>query len=77
MCRAAAGLETAMILLLVVTGYVLVPVMGLALVVAGRLKPETIAPLGTLVRRVFTHRAARITLLLFVWWLGWHFLIPN
>lgn len=66
-----------MILLLVVTGYVLVPVMGLALVVAGRLKPETIAPLGTLVCRVFTHRAARITLLLFVWWLGWHFLIPN
>ncbi len=66
-----------MILALVVAGYVLVPVVGAGLVVAGRLKPEAIAPLGELLARVFRYRAARITLLLFVWWLGWHFLMPD
>jgi len=59
----------------VVAGYVLVPVAGLALVLWARLKPGNLAGLGELLGRVFAGRAARITLLLFVWWLGWHFLV--
>lgn len=66
-----------MILALVVAGYVLVPVVGIALVVASRLRPDSIARLGTLLGRIFVVRAARISLLLFVWWLGWHFLIAD
>lgn len=66
-----------MILVLVVAGYVLVPLVGMGLVIAGRWKPGLVAPLGELVGRVFQYRAARITLLLFVWWLGWHFLVPE
>ena len=64
-----------MIEFLVVTGYVVVPLLALGLVIAARVKPARIAGLGELLERVLTVRAARVTLLLFVWWLGWHFLI--
>jgi len=64
-----------MIYVLVVVGYVLVPVAGLALVVVSRVKPVALAGLGELLGHVFAVRAARVTLLLFVWWLGWHFLV--
>lgn len=38
-------------------------------------RPETLAPVGTLLDDVMSDRAARMTLLLFWWWLGWHFLV--
>ncbi|MBP2414716.1 hypothetical protein JOF48_003515 [Arthrobacter stackebrandtii] len=66
-----------MILALMVAGYVLVPVAGITLVLVARARPDVIAPLGVLLGNVFAHRAARIALLLFVWWLGWHFLVPD
>ncbi|RAN74841.1 hypothetical protein B5P43_27570 [Bacillus sp. SRB_336] len=64
-----------MIYVLVVAGYALVPAAGIALVVAAHVKQAALAGLGELLGRVFVTRAARITLLLFVWWLGWHFLV--
>ncbi|MFQ4150568.1 DUF6186 family protein [Arthrobacter sp. LAPM80] len=36
-----------------------------------------LAVLGALLDRVFVMRSARITLLLFVWWLGWDFLVGD
>lgn len=64
-----------MIYAMVVAGYVLVPVAGVALAIWAHLKPDSLTGLGELLGRVFAGRAARITLLLFVWWLGWHFLV--
>ncbi len=66
-----------MTLVLVVAGYALVPLAGITLVLVARARPEVLAPLGVLLENVFAHRAARITLLLFAWWLGWHFLVPD
>jgi len=60
---------------LVVAGYALVPVAGVALVIFARLWPAKLAGLGELLAVVFKTRAARMTLLMFVWWLGWHFLV--
>lgn len=37
--------------------------------------PAHIAPVGRLLDAVFTSRAGRITVLVFWWWLGWHFLV--
>ncbi|ALE05007.1 hypothetical protein AL755_05070 [Arthrobacter sp. ERGS1:01] len=62
---------------MVVAGYVLVPVAGVALVVVARLWPAKLARLGELLAVVFRTRAARLTLLLFVWWMGWHFLVGD
>jgi hypothetical protein len=68
---------TAWIHVLVVAGYALVPIAGFALVAFARARPEQLAGLGELLVAVFRTRAARLTLLLFVWWLGWHFLVGD
>lgn len=62
---------------MVVAGYALVPLAGLFLVFYARARPEKLAGLGELLSVVFKTRAARLTLLLFVWWLGWHFLVGD
>lgn len=56
-------------------GFVLCGLLIVALVVQSRRRPDRIAPVGTLLDRVMTDRAARFTILLFWWWLGWHFLV--
>ncbi len=56
-------------------GFVLCGVLMVILVVQSRWKPDRIAPLGTLLDRIMADRAARFTILLFWWWLGWHFLV--
>lgn len=56
-------------------GFVLCGVLMVALVVQSRVRPDRIAPLGTLLDRVMADRAARFTILLFWWWVGWHFLV--
>ncbi|WP_249776640.1 DUF6186 family protein [Leifsonia sp. C5G2] len=37
--------------------------------------PLAVAGLSTLLDLVLQERAARVTVLLFWWWLGWHFLV--
>lgn len=61
--------------LVTIGGFVLCGVLMVLLVVQSRWKPDRIAPLGTLLDRIMTDRAARFTILLFWWWLGWHFLV--
>jgi hypothetical protein len=56
-------------------GFVLCGLLMAALVAQSRRRPEQIAPLGSLLDRVMTDRVARVTILLFWWWLGWHFLV--
>ncbi|WP_348787616.1 DUF6186 family protein [Leifsonia sp. NPDC080035] len=57
-----------------IAGFVLCGVLIVVLVVQSRRRPLRRAPLGTLLDRVMTDRAARVTILLFWWWIGWHFL---
>ncbi|MGO4382799.1 DUF6186 family protein [Specibacter sp. RAF43] len=66
-----------MIYALVVAGYALVPLVGLALAVTARVKPQSLAGPGELLAWVFATRSARLTVFLFLWWLGWHFLVPD
>jgi hypothetical protein len=40
-----------------------------------RRSPQRTAPIDKLLDRVMASRAARITILVFWWWLGWHFLV--
>lgn len=58
-----------------IAGFVLCGVLMAALVLESRRRPERLAPLGTLLDRVMADRVARVTILLFWWWLGWHFLV--
>ena len=56
-------------------GFLLCGLLIVALVVQSRRRPDRIAPLGSLLDRVMADRAARVTILLFWWWIGWHFLV--
>lgn len=58
-----------------IAGFVLCGVAMAALVVQSRRNPLRIAPFGALLDVVLADRAARFTILLFWWWLGWHFLV--
>lgn len=37
--------------------------------------PDAVTPLGALTSLVLASRAGRIALIVFWWWLGWHFLV--
>lgn len=62
---------------LTITVYGLCLVAGIALVFYSRRRPESMTPVGVLFDQVFATRAARITVLIFWWWLGWHFLVST
>jgi hypothetical protein len=48
-----------------------------ALALLGRLAPGRIARFGVLLDAVIWSRPARIGLVLFWWWIGWHFLVSR
>lgn len=56
-------------------GFALCLVAAIALEVVARRDPDRIAPLGDLLDRVMATRSARVGILLFWWWVGWHFLV--
>lgn len=58
-----------------VAGFVVCGLLIAALVAQARMAPLTVARLSTLLDAVMQERAARVTVLLFWWWLGWHFLV--
>lgn len=60
-----------------IIGYCLCAALGLAIVIASRRDPDRIMPLSELLDRVLNTRAARITIFVFWWWLGWHFLFAQ
>jgi hypothetical protein len=49
----------------------------ITLVILGQRDHDRLATLSELLDRVMATRAARITLLTFWWWLGWHFLVAQ
>ncbi|HEV7185733.1 MAG TPA: DUF6186 family protein [Leifsonia sp.] len=71
--------------IITVAGFVVCGIAMLALVVQSRrpsagpdsagLDSGRLARFGSLLDVVMEDRAARVTILLFWWWLGWHFLV--
>lgn len=59
--------------IITIAGFVGVILFALALEWYGRREPQRVAPFGTLLDRVMASRAVRITIIVFWWWLGWHF----
>ncbi len=55
--------------------YLLCLVAALLLTVAAHLPVRGVAPLTELLDEVLAERAPRFVLVLFWWWLGWHFLV--
>jgi hypothetical protein len=60
---------------LTIVGFVTCLFAAIAVEGAARRDPQRIAPLGTLLDRVMAARSARVGILLFWWWVGWHFLV--
>ena len=58
-----------------ILGFVAVGVFGLVLAWYGRRAPDRVSPFSTLLDRVMASRAIRITIIVFWWWLGWHFFV--
>lgn len=58
-----------------VAGFALFLLAAVAIELVARRDPERVAPLGDLLERVMATRSARVGILLFWWWIGWHFLV--
>lgn len=60
---------------IVITGFVLCGLVLVALALDGRREGSRLLPFGSLLDRVMVSRVPRVVLVLFWWWLGWHFLV--
>jgi hypothetical protein len=58
-----------------IAGFLACVVAAVVIELRARRTPDYFAPLGTLLERVMATRSARIGILLFWWWAGWHFLV--
>lgn len=58
-----------------IAGFIACGVAMLALVLTSRREESRMASFGELLDGVMQDRAARVTIVLFWWWLGWHFLV--
>jgi hypothetical protein len=58
-----------------IAGFAICLLAAIAVEIVARRDPERIAPLGGLLERVMATRSARVGILLFWWWVGWHFLV--
>lgn len=58
-----------------IAGYLSVALFAIVLTWYAWRAPERLASFGTLLDRVMASRAVRVTILLFWWWLGWHFFV--
>jgi hypothetical protein len=46
-------------------------------VISHKRRDAPFATLGEVLDQVFADRAVRITIIVFWWWLGWHFLVAR
>ncbi|WP_157805075.1 DUF6186 family protein [Mumia flava] len=58
----------------IVAGYLAVLAAGVVLTVAGRTRPDAVAPLGEVLDVGMASRGLRFVVLTYWWWLGWHVL---
>jgi Mn2+/Fe2+ NRAMP family transporter len=64
-------------MILTLSGFVACALMAAALVILGNRDRAHIAPLADLLDQVMATRAARLAILVFWWWLGWHFFVAR
>ena len=64
-----------MIRAITIAVYLVLLAAAVVLTVIPHRRPHALAPASSLVDILMEDRAARITLLVFWWWLGWHFLV--
>lgn len=53
--------------------YLAVILVGFAVWLLGRLRPDKVSPFGDLISRIMHNRNTRIAIIVVWWWLGWHF----
>jgi hypothetical protein len=58
-----------------IVGFCLCGVLAILLVWSAWRDQDRTAPLGELLDELMVSRAIRMTLVMFWWWLGWHFLV--
>ncbi len=58
-----------------IAGFLICLAGAVTLELLARREKNRIAPLGPVLDRVMATRSARLGILLFWWWLGWHFLV--
>lgn len=61
--------------IITITGFLVCLAVGATIEAVARRDPNRVAPLASMIDRVMATRSARIGILLFWWWLGWHFLV--
>jgi hypothetical protein len=61
--------------LVTIAGYLASIAAAVIVELLARRDPDRIAPLGPLMDRVMATRSARLGILMFWWWAGWHFLV--
>ena len=61
--------------IITILGYLLDGLAAVGLVIVAKLKSDKVASFGELLDSVMASRALRVTIVLFWWWLGWHFLV--
>jgi hypothetical protein len=62
---------------LTVAGYLVCVLAALALVFLSHRRNAPFATLSEVLALVLADRAVRITIIVFWWWLGWHFLVAR
>ncbi|TQK18807.1 hypothetical protein FBY40_1296 [Microbacterium sp. SLBN-154] len=60
-----------------IAGYLLVACGAVAMTALPRVRPDGFAPATSVLDDTLASMPARITLITFWWWLGWHFLIGS
>ncbi len=58
-----------------IAGFIACGVAMVVLVLTSRREVSRLARFGELLDGVMQDRAARVTIILFWWWVGWHFLV--
>jgi hypothetical protein len=58
-------------------GYLLAALGALSLLLVGRIETSRVASFARLLDVVMRNRSARVGLVLFWWWVGWHFLVTR
>ncbi len=61
--------------LITIVGFVACLVLIVLLEALARREPEKLTSLTSMIDHVMATRSARVGILLFWWWLGWHFLV--
>lgn len=64
-------------MILSASGFLLYLIALIGLELVARREPTVLAPAGDLFDRVLASRPARLTIVVFWWWLGWHIFVAQ